>query len=84
MVHAFKPELDHLNVFVCSDREEFLFLLNLKKSQIGETRNDQSWLNDVYKFEKFDIGEQFNVLLGVNKVCFVGRNSSNIKNNISR
>ena len=84
MVHAFDSKLYHLNVFVCLDREEFLFLLNLKKSQIGETRNDQSWLNDVYKFEKFDIGEQFNVLLGVNKVCFVGRNFSNIKHSISR
>ena len=50
------------------DREEFLFLLNLKKAQVGAIQNDQSWLNDVYKFEKFNIGEKYNVLLGVKEV----------------
>ena len=50
------------------DREEFLFLLNLKKNNKGQTQNDQSWLNDVYKLEKFNIGQEYNVLLGTPEV----------------
>ena len=46
-----------------------MFLLNLKKSQIGRIQNDQSWLNDVYKSEKFDIGVEYNALLAVPEVC---------------
>ena len=50
-----KLEMNSGVFLIRPDREEFLYLLNLKKDRTGATQNDQSWLNDVYKFEKFFI-----------------------------
>ena len=49
---------------VFSDQEEFLYLLNLIKSK--KVKNfwphlgEQGWLNEVYLWEKFDIGQEYN------------------------
>ena len=53
------------------DREEYLYLLNLRKMKGVEGRQkggEQRWLNKVYLWEKFDIGLQFNVRIGVVQV----------------
>ena len=54
----------------CSDKEEFLFLLNLKKSRKVKTEVlvDQNWLNEVYRFENFNIGLRYNVQTAVDEV----------------
>ena len=45
------------------DQEEFLYLLNLLKSNRVKKRQpvggEQGWLNEVYLWEKFDIGKQY-------------------------
>ena len=45
------------------DQEEFLYLLNLLKSNRVKKRQqvggEQGWLNEVYLWEKFDIGMQY-------------------------
>ena len=53
------------------DREEYLYLLNLRKMKGVEGRQkggEQRWLNKVYLWEKFDIGLEFNVRIGVVQV----------------
>ena len=49
------------------DQEEFLYLLNLYISnQVKNWREDfgeQPWLNEVYRYEKFDIGSEYNLLV---------------------
>ena len=56
------------------DQEEFLYLLNLivspdvKKMYHLEIGGEQPWLNTIYKWEKFDIGQEYNVRTGVVKV----------------
>merc|ERR1712226_1483639 len=57
-------------VFVIKpDTEEYLHLLNLKKMKRIRVRQsvggEQGWLNEVYLWEKFDIGLEFNVRTGV-------------------
>ena len=60
--------------FHCSDQEEFLYLLNIitskksfyyYKSQKLNIEDqwlaDQSWLNEVYRWEWFDVGPQYNM-----------------------
>ena len=57
--------------FMPLDREEYLYLLNLRKMKGVEGRQkggEQRWLNKVYLWEKFDIGLQFNVRIGVVQV----------------
>ena len=56
------------------DKEEFLYLINLKLSNRVKAREsppgEQSWINEVYLYEKFDIGFEYNVRNGVvDKVC---------------
>ena len=45
------------------DQEEFLYLMNLLKSNRVKKRQqvggEQGWLNEVYLWEKFDIGIQY-------------------------
>ena len=52
-------------MLIFSDREEYLYLLNLKKMKSVRIRQsvggEQGWLNEVYLWEKFDIGLQYNV-----------------------
>ena len=59
-------------MFIPADREEYLYLLNLKKMKKIRIRQsvggDQAWLNEVYLWEKFDIGLEFNVRSGVVQV----------------
>ena len=51
------------------DKEEFLYLINLKISNRVKIRQsndkdqpgEQGWLNEVYQFEKFDISLEYNV-----------------------
>ena len=54
------------------DQEEFLYLLNLIVSpdvkKMYNLGGDQPWLNTIYKWEKFDIGQEYNVRTGVVKV----------------
>ena len=57
--------------FMSLDREEYLYLLNLRKMKGVEGRQkggEQRWLNKVYLWEKFDIGLEFNVRIGVVQV----------------
>ena len=56
-----------------ADREEYLYLLNLKKMKKIQIQKmgEQGWLNAVYLWEKFDIGLEFNVRIGVMQVgCY--------------
>ena len=62
-------------VFIPSlDGEEYLHLLNLKKMKSVRVRQsvggEQGWLNEVYLWEKFDIGLEFNVRTGVMQVRY--------------
>lgn len=54
------------------DREELLYLINLRITNRVKIRQqvqgDQGWLNEVYLWEKFDIGLEFNVRSGVAQV----------------
>ena len=56
------------------DREEFLNLINMKISKGIKVRRstpgEQGWLNEVYLYEKFDIGLEYNVRSGVAQVAF--------------
>ena len=58
-----------LNDDFLSDQEEFLYLMNLLKTNRVRKRQpvggEQGWLNEVYLWEKFDIGSQYNVRSGV-------------------
>ena len=48
-----------------TDQEEFLYLLNLIKSKrvkyFWPGLGEQGWLNEVYLWEKFDIGHEYNM-----------------------
>ena len=61
-------------LFIPADREEYLYLLNLKKMKKIRIRQsvggEQGWLNEVYLWEKFDIGLEFNVRTGVMQVGY--------------
>ena len=61
-------------VFIPADREEYLYLLNQKKIKKMRVRHsvggEQDWLNEVYLWEKFDIGLEFNVRIGLMQVGF--------------
>ena len=61
-------------VFIPADREEYLYLLNLKRMKRIRIRQpvggEQGWLNEVYLWEKFDIGLEFNVRTGVMQVGY--------------
>ena len=50
-----------------ADREEYLYLLNQKKIKKMRVRHsvggEQDWLNEVYLWEKFDIGFEFNAMI---------------------
>ena len=54
-----------LFIYQPADREEYLYLLNLKKMNRIRKRQsvggEQGWLNEIYLWEKFDIGPEFNV-----------------------
>ena len=58
-----------LNDDFLSDQEEFLYLMNLLKTNRVRKRQpvggEQGWLNEVYLWEKFDIGSEYNVRSGV-------------------
>ena len=49
-----------------------MYLLNLIVSpdvkKMYSLGGDQPWLNTIYKWEKFDIGQEYNVRTGVVKV----------------
>ena len=56
------------------DQEEFLYLLNIVLSNTVKRRTDslgwksegdQGWLNEVYRWEKFDIGQQYNLVAAI-------------------
>ena len=53
-------------------REELLYLLNLKALGLVKVRQpvagDQGWINEVYLWEKFNIGLQYNLRTGVVQV----------------
>ena len=59
-------------VIIKPDKEEFLYLINLKIYNSVKIRQsvqgDQGWLNEVYLYEKFDIGLEYNVRSGVAQV----------------
>ena len=59
------------------DREEYLYLLNLKKMEKIRATNlgEQGWLNEVYHWENFDIGFEFNALIAVFEVGYSGKGS---------
>ena len=58
-------------IIIPSDREEYLYLLNLRKMKMIKKQQqggEQRWLNQVYLWEKFDIGLEFNLRTGVVQV----------------
>ena len=56
--------------YIC--REELLYLLNLKVlGRVGVRQpvaGDQGWINEVYLWEKFNIGLEYNLRTGVVQV----------------
>ena len=59
----------YIHIFLFSyffpDQEEFVYLLNLIKSKrvknVWPDLGEQGWLNEVYLWEKFDIGHEYNM-----------------------
>ena len=61
-------------------------MLNIIKSKkINDTDlGEQGWLNEVYRYEKFDIGQQYNMVAFIAQQEIVDFTSLNITTNIYR